>query len=123
MLITVLVVMSLSITTTTVSGNDCECEYNLARNDFHGDQKCFTAYYQIERGWLKYLYSIDGTTTYRDTLCTGNCGTALNRLVYYIDGVFTSTGEVSAALLTIYLCNSHSFLTCRITLHYSLYIS
>ena len=99
MLITVLAVLSLAITTTTVSGNDCECEFNLARNDFHGDQKCFTTYYKIQQNWYN-SYIINNTGTYSDTLCNGNCGAALNRILYYSDRVDTNTTEVSTTLLT-----------------------
>ena len=104
MLITVLVVLSLTIATTTVSGNDCVCEYHLARNDFHGDQKCFTTYYTIQQDWRKMI--INNVATYSDTLCNGNCGAALNRILYYSDRVGTNTREVSTTLLTIIVCNS-----------------
>ena len=99
MLITVLVVLSLTIATTTVSGNDCECEYDLAHNNFHGDQKCFTAYYTIKQDWRNLI--INNAATYSDTLCNGNCGAALNRILYYSDRVYINTREVSTALLTI----------------------
>ena len=98
-MLTILVVLSLTITTTTVSGNDCECEYNAAQNDLRRDQKCFTVYYQIQQNWDNHI--INNTTTYSDTLCNGNCGAALNRILYYNDRLFTNTSEVSTALLTI----------------------
>ena len=97
MLISVLAVLSLAVTTTSVSGNDCECEYNLARNDFHGDQKCFTTYNKIQRNWY---FIIINASTYSDTLCNGNCGAALNRILYYSDRVCANTTEVSTTLLT-----------------------
>ena len=105
MLITALVVLSLTITTTTVSGNDCECEYRLAQNDFHADQECFTAYYQIRRDW--HNHTVDDAATYNDTLCNGNCGAALNRILYYNDRVNSNTREVSTTVLTIYVRNSY----------------
>ena len=99
MLKSVFLVLSLTITTTTVSGNDCECEYNGAQSDLHGDQKCFTAYYQIQQNWNN--KNINNTNTYSDTLCNGNCGAALNRIVYYYDRLYPNTNEVSTILLTI----------------------
>ena len=105
MLITALVVLSLTITTTTVSGNDCECEYRLAQNDFHADQQCFNAYYQIRQDWDN--HTVDDADTYRDTLCIGNCGTALNRILYYFNRVITNTREVSTTVLTIYVYVIH----------------
>ena len=110
MLITVLVVLSLTIATTTVSGNNCQCEYRLALNDFHGDQKCFTTYYTIQQDWRNLI--INNAATYSDTLCNGNCGAALNRISYYSDRVGTNTREVSTTLLTIlYVIHSDISLT------------
>ena len=95
MLITVLVVLYLTITTNTVNGNDCECELTAAQNNFDGDHKCFTAYYQLQQNWLN--PSTSNATTYRDTLCNGSCGATLNRILYYMDHVITNTREVSIA--------------------------
>ena len=93
MLITVLAVLPLTITTTIVSGNDCECEYNNALNDFHGDQQCFSAYYEIQQNWGNDTF--DDTTAYRDTLCNGSCGAALNSILYYQDHVTFDSRQVS----------------------------
>ena len=95
-------VLSSTITTTTVSSNDCECEYHLARNDFYADQQCFTAHFQIRQDWVN--HTVDDAATYSDTLCIGNCGTALNRILYYNDRVDTNTREVSTTVLTTYIC-------------------
>ena len=86
MLKTAIVVLCLTITTTAVSGDDCECEYNHAQNDFYGDQRCFTAFYQIRQNWDNHTFDIDDTM-YRNTLCNGNCGSALNRILHYYDGI------------------------------------
>ena len=82
-------------------GNDCEDHYTLAQNDFFGDQECFTAYYKIQQNFSNSIFDFDDATTYSDTLCNGNCGAALNRILYYRDRVGTYTREVSTTLITI----------------------
>ena len=107
MLITVLAVLYLTITTTTVSGvcSDCECEYNLAQNDLFGNQRCFTVLHQIRQNWVNYTF--DDDAAYRDTLCYGNCGTALNRVLHYQDRAFPSNREVSINIQHCYLYVVH----------------
>ena len=107
MLVTVFVVLSLTITTTTVMSDDCEDQYTLALNDFFGDQECFTAYYQIQQSWQNSIF--DDATTYSDTLCNGNCGAALNRILYYQDRVIGDTRDQVSQICTAFttVTNSH----------------
>ena len=105
MLTTVFTVLSLIITTTTVtvSGNECECQFNLAQNDFFGDQECFTAYYEIQQDWTNHNFDNATTSpTYSDTLCSGNCGNALNRILYYQDRITSDTRQNVSKLVHHY---------------------
>ena len=96
-----------TITTTIVNGNECECEWNLARNEFFGNQECFSAYRLIRRNLIAINNSamIDNVTSFDtliNTLCYGHCGNALNRILYYADRVLDrSTDQVSKPYMYI----------------------
>ena len=83
--IIVLTILSL-VFTAIVSSDDCECGYNLARNDFYGNQDCFTAYDNIENHLNNDTYS--GTINeHINNMCTGRCGDVANRILHYKDRV------------------------------------
>ena len=108
MFIVIFAVLCLTITTTTVSGNECECQYNLAQNDFFGNQECFTAYYEIQQFWND--RDFDNATTsppYNSTLCNGNCGNALNRILYYQDRVTSDSRQNVSQLVATSLLQLH----------------
>ena len=75
MSITALAFLCLTITITIVNGNQCDCEWNLARNDFFGNQECFAANQQIRENLI--VNNSDSTNSTTDptnlinTICYG----------------------------------------------------
>ena len=86
MSISTLAVLVLTVTITVIDGTDCECDYNVHRNKFYGDQECFTAYYKLNNNLLGYKVYNDTTIgKLTDTFCTGKCGSMLKDILYYED--------------------------------------
>ena len=100
MSVTALAFLCLTITTAIVSGNQYECEFNLARNQFFGNQVCFSADQLIRQNLIQFLNDSSANlpavnTLVTNTLCNGQCGNALNRIVYYADRVLDRSIQVS----------------------------
>ena len=85
MSVIVLTFLSLTIASTFVIGEDCGCEYNLTRNNFYGDQECFVAYTNIAQTLREDDHNETFIRIHADTLCNGNCGAKLSRILYYQD--------------------------------------
>lgn len=86
MSVTVLIILVLTVATAIVSSSSCDnrCEYNFATNEFYGNQVCYTAYDNILQHLNDKTY-IGNIDEYIENMCTGECGDATNRILYYED--------------------------------------
>ena len=83
-----LAILLLTIAVCIVSGIEYEYEYNRVRNEFYGNQECFTAYYKLHKILFKKEdYNDRKVTKLIDTFCIGKCGSLLSNILQNEDRV------------------------------------